>query len=147
MSCRWVQAVYNPPPGPETAPSTAGADNESAPPARKPARRRRAAKAAKKSEAMPAGEQGDPEAKATPKKRTPRPRTRKPQPKTEANIVAPEMTPPAEPPVPGLAAAAPGEGVTASADASKATVINVELSPPPASKASARKGWWQRLSE
>ena len=134
-------------PGPETVPSTAGDDDdEPAPPARQPARRRRAAKAADKPEAMPAGEQGDPEAEATPKKRTPRPRTRKPRPKTEGDIVAPRMTPPAEPPVPGLAAT-PEEGVMASGDASKATVIGVETSPPPASKASARKGWWQRLSE
>ncbi len=88
-------------PGPETAPDTADAGDELAPPAKKPARRRRTAKATNKPgakpEAMPAGEQGDPEAKATPKKRTPRPRTRKPRPKPEAEIVSPGVTSPASP--------------------------------------------------
>ncbi|MDP6573923.1 MAG: ribonuclease E/G [Rhodospirillales bacterium] len=137
-------------PGPETAPDTADAGDEPKPPAKKPARRRRAAKATDKPEAkpeaMPAGKQGDPKAEATPKKRTPRPRKRKPRPKTEAEIVSPGMTPPAEPSMPALADA-PKEDAAASGDASMITDIGVQSNQPPASKASARKGWWQRLSE
>ena len=133
-------------PGPDSVQSTAGADDEPAPPAKKPARRRRAAKAADEPRAVPAEEHDAPEAEAAPKKRTPRQRTRRSQPKTKANVVAPAMTPPEESPLPGPAAA-PEEGMAAGADASKATIVNVETGHPPASRASARKGWWQRLSE
>ena len=132
--------------GPETTPSTTGADEEPSPPAKKPARHRRSTKAADKPQSTPDQEQSDPEDEATPKKRAPRQRTRKPRAETETKIVSPETTPAEAPPVQRMAAA-PNEGTAASGAASEAKIVNVETSQPPASKASTRKGWWQRLSE
>jgi len=79
-----------------------------------------------------------PESDATPTKPAPRRQTRKPETKTAEDAVAPKVTLPEAPPLPGLAAGG---------EADQATIINVETSQPRSSITSARKGWWKRLTE